>query len=224
LKSGRLLLQGSEITKLLNYQITQSFMSRFAEPMARLIDELKKLPGVGSKSAQRLAFHILRSSEEDADALAGAIHEVKASLRLCSVCNNITDVDPCTYCSSATRNQRLICVVEEPTNIAAVEKTRHYNGVYHVLHGSISPIHGVGPEQLRISNLMKRVEDGQADEIILATNPTVEGEATATYLSGQLRRAGLKVTRIATGVPAGSDIEYADEITMLKAMEGRREL
>jgi recombination protein RecR len=199
-------------------------MSRFAEPMARLIDELKKLPGVGSKSAQRLAFHILRSSEEDATALAGAIHEVKASLRLCSVCNNITDVDPCVYCSSATRNQRLICVVEEPTNIAAVEKTRHYNGVYHVLHGSISPIHGVGPEQLRISNLMKRVEDEQADEIILATNPTVEGEATATYLSGQLRRTGLKVTRIATGIPAGSDIEYADEITMLKAMEGRREL
>ena len=199
-------------------------MSRFAEPMARLIDELKKLPGVGSKSAQRLAFHILRSSEDDANALAGAIHEVKASLRLCSICNNITDVDPCVYCSSATRNQRLICVVEEPTNIAAVEKTRHYNGVYHVLHGSISPIHGVGPEQLRISNLMKRVEDEQADEIILATNPTVEGEATATYLSGQLRRAGLKVTRIATGIPAGSDIEYADEITMLKAMEGRREL
>jgi recombination protein RecR len=199
-------------------------MSRFAEPMARLIDELKKLPGVGSKSAQRLAFHILRSSEEDATALASAIHEVKASLRLCSVCNNITDVDPCVYCSSATRNQRLICVVEEPTNIAAVEKTRHFNGVYHVLHGSISPIHGVGPEQLRISNLMKRVEDEQADEIILATNPTVEGEATATYLSGQLRRAGLRVTRIATGIPAGSDIEYADEITMLKAMEGRREL
>jgi recombination protein RecR len=192
--------------------------------MARLIDELKKLPGVGSKSAQRLAFHILRSSEDDADALAGAIHDVKASLRLCSVCNNITDVDPCTYCASATRNQRLICVVEEPTNIAAVEKTRHYNGVYHVLHGSISPIHGVGPEQLRIANLMKRVEDGQADEIILATNPTVEGEATATYLYGQHRRAGLKVTRIATGIPAGSDIEYADEITMLKAMEGRREL
>jgi recombination protein RecR len=199
-------------------------MSRFAEPMARLIDELKKLPGVGSKSAQRLAFHILRSSEDDANALAAAIHEVKASLRLCSVCNNITDVDPCVYCASPTRNQRLICVVEEPTNIASVEKTRHYNGVYHVLHGAISPIHGVGPEQLRISNLMKRVEDGEADEIILATNPTVEGEATATYLSGQLRRAGVKVTRIATGIPAGSDIEYADEITMLKAMEGRREL
>jgi recombination protein RecR len=199
-------------------------MSRFAEPMARLIDELKKLPGVGSKSAQRLAFHILRSSESDANALALAIQEVKASLRLCSACNNITDIDPCVYCSSPTRNQRLICVVEEPTNIAAVEKTRHYNGVYHVLHGSISPIHGVGPEQLRISNLMKRVEDGQADEVILATNPTVEGEATATYLYGQLRRAGLKVTRIATGIPAGSDIEYADEVTMLKAIEGRREL
>jgi len=199
-------------------------MSRFAEPMARLIDELKKLPGVGSKSAQRLAFHILRSSEADANALALAIQEVKASLRLCSVCNNITDIDPCVYCSSPTRNQRLICVVEEPTNIAAIEKTRHYNGVYHVLHGSISPIHGVGPEQLRISNLMKRVEDGQADEVILATNPTVEGEATATYLYGQLRRARLKVTRIATGIPAGSDIEYADEVTMLKAIEGRREL
>jgi len=192
--------------------------------MARLIDELKKLPGVGSKSAQRLAFHILRSSDDDAGALAAAIQDVKASLRLCSVCNNITDVDPCVYCSSATRNQRIICVVEEPTNIASVEKTRHYNGVYHVLHGAISPIHGVGPEQLRISNLMKRVDDGQTDEIILATNPTVEGEATATYLSGQLRRAGVRVTRIATGIPAGSDIEYADEITMLKAMEGRREL
>lgn len=199
-------------------------MSRFAEPMARLIDELKKLPGVGSKSAQRLAFHILRSSEDDASLLAAAIQDVKASLRLCSSCNNITDVDPCVYCSSPTRNQHLICVVEEPTNIAAIEKTRHYNGVYHVLHGSISPIHGVGPEQLRISNLMRRVEDGGADEVILATNPTVEGEATATYLYGQLRRAGLKVTRIATGIPAGSDIEYADEITMLKAMEGRREL
>src|SRR5947207_9771797 len=199
-------------------------MSKFAEPMARLIDELKKLPGVGAKSAQRMAFYILRSSAEDADALASAIHNLKEKLHLCSVCNNITDVDPCTYCSSATRNQRLICVIEEPTNIAAVEKTRHYNGVYHVLHGALSPLHGVGPEQLRIANLMKRVEDGQTDEVIIATNPTVEGEATATYLSGQLRRVGLKVTRIATGIPAGSDIEYADEITMLKAMEGRREL
>ena len=199
-------------------------MSRFAEPMARLIEELKKLPGIGSKSAQRLAFHILRASDEDAEALAAAVHDVKASLRLCSVCNNITDVDPCAYCSSPTRNQRLICVVEEPTNIAAIEKTKHFNGVYHVLHGSISPLHGVGPEQLRISNLLGRVEKGQVDEVILATNPTVEGEATATYLSGQLRRAGLKVTRIAMGIPVGSDIEYADEVTMMKAMEGRREL
>ena len=199
-------------------------MSRFAEPMARLIEELKKLPGVGSKTAQRFAFHILRASDEDADLLAGAIHDVKASLRLCSVCNNITDVDPCTYCSSATRNQRLVCVVEEPTNIAAIEKTRHYNGVYHVLHGALSPLHGVGPDQLRISNLAKRVESGGVDELILATNPTIEGEATATYLSRLLKSSSVKVTRIATGVPVGSDIEYADEVTMQKAMEGRREL
>jgi recombination protein RecR len=199
-------------------------MSRFAEPMARLIEELKKLPGIGSKSAQRLAFHILRASGEDAEALAAAVRDVKASLRLCSICNNITDVDPCGYCSSPTRNQRLICVVEEPTNIAAIEKTKHFNGVYHVLHGSISPLHGVGPEQLRIANLLRRVENRDVDEVILATNPTVEGEATATYLSGQLRRAGLKLTRIAMGIPVGSDIEYADEITMMKAMEGRREL
>jgi recombination protein RecR len=199
-------------------------MSRFAEPMTRLIDQLKKLPGVGSKSAQRLAFHILRSSEEDAEALAAAVHDVKANLRLCSVCNNITDVDPCVYCSSPTRNQKLVCVVEEPTNIAAVEKTRHFNGVYHVLHGSLSPLHGVGPEQLRIGNLLSRVAKGDIEEVILATNPTVEGEATATYLAQQLKRQGLRVTRIAMGVPVGSDIEYTDEVTMLKAMEGRREL
>jgi recombination protein RecR len=199
-------------------------MSKFAEPMVRLIDELKKLPGIGGKTAQRLAFHILRSSDDDAEALAVAVRDVKASLRLCSICNNITDVDPCVYCSSATRNQRLVCVVEEPTNIASIEKTRNFNGVYHVLHGTISPLHGVGPEHLRIANLMSRVENEQVDEVIIATNPTVEGEATATYLSGQLRRVGLRVTRIATGVPVGSDIEYADEITMLKAMEGRREL
>jgi recombination protein RecR len=199
-------------------------MSKFAEPMTRLIDELKKLPGIGSKTAQRLAFHILRSSDDDAAALAAAVRDVKASLRLCSVCNNITDVDPCVYCSSATRNHRLVCVVEEPTNIASIEKTKHFNGVYHVLHGLISPLHGVGPEQLRISNLLRRLAEDQVDEVILATNPTIEGEATAVYLSGELRRPGLKVTRIATGIPAGSDIEYADEITMLKSIEGRREL
>jgi recombination protein RecR len=199
-------------------------MSRFAEPLARLIEELKKLPGIGTKSAQRLAFHILRSSNEDADALAIAVRDVKASLVLCSECNNITDVDPCFYCSSATRNLRQVCVVEEPTNIASIEKTKHFNGVYHVLHGTLSPLHGIGPEQLRISNLMRRVESNQVDEVIIATNPTVEGEATATYLSGRLRRPGLRVTRIAMGIPVGSDIEYADEITMLKAMQGRHEL
>ena len=199
-------------------------MSRFAEPMARLIEELKKLPGVGSKTAQRFAFHILRASDEDAELLAGAIREVKAGLRLCSICNNITEVDPCIYCASATRNQRLVCVVEEPTNIGAIEKTGHYNGVYHVLHGTLSPLHGVGPDQLRIANLAQRVEAGRIDELILATNPTVEGEATATYLAQLFRSSEVRVTRIATGVPAGSDIEYADEVTMQKAMEGRREL
>jgi len=199
-------------------------MSKFPEPMARLIDELKKLPGVGSKNAQRLAFHILRTGDEDAELLSNAIRDVKAQLRLCSVCNNITDVDPCVYCSSAVRNQRLICVVEEPTNIAAIEKTRNYGGVYHVLHGTLSPIHGVGPEHLRIANLMLRLEKDGADEVILATNPTLEGEATAVYLARLLKPSGVRVTRIATGIPVGSDIEYADEVTMQKAMEGRREL
>jgi len=199
-------------------------LSRFAEPMARLIEELKKLPGVGGKTAQRFAFHILRASDEDAELLSGAIRDVKASLHLCSICNNITDVDPCVYCASPTRNQRLVCVVEEPTNIAAVERTRHYNGVYHVLHGALSPLHGIGPEQLRIGNLARRVESGSVDELILATNPTIEGEATATYISRLFKSSAVKVTRIATGVPVGSDIEYADEVTMQKAMEGRREL
>jgi recombination protein RecR len=192
--------------------------------MARLIDELKKLPGVGSKSAQRLAFHILRSSEEDAEALASSIRELKEKLHLCSICNNITDVDPCVYCSSPTRNQRLVCVVEEPTNIASIEKTRSYNGAYHVLHGSLSPLHGVGPEHLRLANLSRRVDHGEVDELIIATNPTVEGEATAVYISNMVKKSGVKVTRIATGIPAGSDIEYADEVTMAKALEGRREL
>jgi recombination protein RecR len=199
-------------------------VSKFAEPMARLIDELKKLPGVGGKSAQRLAFHILRASAEDAEDLASAIRNLKDKLHLCSVCSNITDVDPCSYCTSATRNQRLVCVVEEPTNIASIEKARFYNGVYHVLHGAISPLHGVGPEHLRIPSLMRRIESGSLDEVIIATNPTIEGEATAVHLTGLLKRPGVKITRIATGIPAGSDIEYADEVTMLKAMEGRREL
>lgn len=199
-------------------------MSRYAEPMARLIEELKKLPGVGSKSAQRFAFHILRSTDEDAEALADAVRGLKASLRLCSICNNVTDVDPCAYCSSPTRNQRLVCVVEEPTNIAAVERTRAYQGVYHVLHGTLSPLHGIGPDQLRTRTLVDRVHRGEIDEVIVATSPTLEGEATADWLAAALRGSNVRITRIATGVPAGSDIEYADEVTMARAMEGRRDL
>jgi recombination protein RecR len=217
-------ISNCQITRLQDYKILILIMSKFAEPMTRLIDELKKLPGIGSKSAQRLAFHILRSSEDDAEALAVAVRDVKANLHLCSICNNITDIDPCEYCSSPTRNQKVVCVVEEPTNIAAVEKTRHFNGVYHVLHGALSPLHGVGPEQLRVANLLTRFTNGDIEEVILATNPTVEGEATATYLAQQLKRQGLRVTRIAMGIPVGSDIEYTDEVTMLKAMEGRREM
>jgi len=199
-------------------------VSRYAEPMARLIEELKKLPGVGTKSAQRFAFHILRSTDEDAAALAEAVRGLKESLRLCSICNNITDIDPCAYCASPTRNQRLVCVVEEPTNIEAVERTRSYNGVYHVLHGTLSPLHGVGPDQLRTKTLVQRVERGEVDEVILATSPTLEGEATASWLAGTLRGSPLRLSRIATGVPAGSDIEYADEVTMARALEGRRDL
>jgi recombination protein RecR len=179
--------------------------------MNRLIEELKKLPGVGTKSAQRFAFHILRSSNDDAAALADAVRGLKASLRLCSVCNNVTDVDPCIYCANAARNHRVVCVVEEPTNIATIERTRGYVGVYHVLHGTLSPLHGVGPGQLRTATL-------------LATSPTLEGEATADWLATALRRFSVKITRIATGIPAGSDIEYADEVTMARALEGRREL
>ena len=203
-------------------------MSRYAEPMARLIEELRKLPGVGTKSAQRFAFHILRSSDEDAAALAEAVRDLKANLRLCSICNNVTDVDPCAYCSSPTRNQRLVCVVEEPTSIASVERARGarggYQGVYHVLHGTLSPLHGIGPDQLRTSTLISRAEHGELDEIILATSPTLEGEATASWLATALRGFPVRITRIATGVPAGSDIEYADEVTMARALEGRKEV
>lgn len=198
-------------------------MSRYAEPMARLIEELKKLPGVGSKTAQRYAFYLLRASDDDAEALAEAVRGLKASLHLCSICNNVTDVDPCTYCASPTRNQRQICVVEEPTSITSVERTRGYNGVYHVLHGTLSPLHGVGPEQLRATSLMERVGAGNVDEVILAVSPTLEGEATASWLANKLQAFPVRVTRIATGVPAGADIEYTDEVTMARAMEGRRE-
>jgi recombination protein RecR len=192
--------------------------------MARLIEELKKLPGVGTKSAQRFAFHILRATDDDAAALAEAVRGLKASLRLCSVCNNVTDIDPCAYCASPTRNQRLVCVVEEPTSIESVERTRGFHGVYHVLHGTLSPLHGVGPEQLRAGTLVSRVERGEVDEVILATSPTLEGEATANWLAAALRSFPVRITRIATGVPAGSDIEYADEVTMARALEGRREV
>jgi recombination protein RecR len=196
--------------------------TRFAEPMGRLIDELRKLPGVGTKSAQRFAFHILRSSDEDAAELATAIRDLKRHLHLCSKCNNVTDIDPCSYCSNATRNARLICIVEEPTNINTIEKTHIFNGLYHVLHGTLSPVNGMGPEQLRLGNLWPRLDE--ADELILATSPTVEGEATARYLADEVRMRykALRISRIATGVPAGSDIEYADEVTMTRALEGRR--
>lgn len=205
---------------------------RYAEPMSRLIDELRKLPGVGAKSAQRYAFHILRSSAEDASALADAVRALKRELRLCSSCNNVTDIDPCVFCESATRDGRLVCVVEEPTSIDTVERTRSYNGVYHVLHGTLSPLHGVGPEHLRTSNLLARVVRGDVDEVIVATSPTIEGEATAVYLAEVLRealRAGqarhsVRISRIATGVPAGSDLEYADEVSMTRSLEGRRDL
>jgi recombination protein RecR len=199
-------------------------MQRFAEPMARLIDELRKLPGVGTRTAQRFAFHLLRASDNEAAALSEAILRLKQHLRLCSLCNNITDVDPCAYCTNPARNARLLCIVEEPTNINAIEKTRSYNGVYHVLHGTLSPVNGIGPDQLRLHNLYPRL--AETDELILATSPTVEGEATARYLLDTIRKTHptLHITRIATGVPAGSDIEYADEVTMTRSLENRRDL
>ena len=198
--------------------------TRFAEPMERLIEELRKLPGVGTKSAQRFAFHILRSSAADASALSAAILRLREQLRLCSKCNNVTDIDPCNYCTNPARNAQVLCIVEEPTNIHAIEKTRSFNGLYHVLHGTLSPVNGIGPEGLRLGNLWGRLEG--AEEVILATSPTVEGEATARYLADEVHRRynSLRISRIATGVPAGSDIEYADEVTMTRALEGRREV
>ena len=202
-------------------------MARFADPIARLIDELRKLPGIGSKSAQRIAFHILRGTDDDARALADSVLVLRAKLRLCSICNNITEVDPCVYCTNPARDQHTVCVLEEPTNIATIEKSRSYNGVYHILHGTLSPIGGVGPEQLRITSLLTRLADPVTTihEVILATSPTTEGEATAAYLAEEIRRIAptLRITRIATGIPAGSDIEYADEVTLSRALEGRRD-
>ena len=199
-------------------------MSSLPEPLTRLVEQLQKLPGIGAKSAQRLAFHILRHPREDAEHLCDAIRSVKERVTYCSTCNNITDTDPCAFCTSATRDQRVICVVEEPQNVTAVEKTREFRGVYHVLMGALSPLQGVGPDDLKIKGLLGRVSSGGADEVILATNPTVEGEATALYLARLLKPLGVRVTRIAMGIPVGSDLEYADEVTMTRAMEGRRDL
>jgi len=195
----------------------------FPEPLTRLIDQLRRLPGIGPKGAQRLAFHILRTPREETDRLCDAVRDVKDKLTYCSICSNTTDVDPCMFCSNPGRDQRMICVVEEPQNVTVVEKTREFKGAYHVLMGALSPLQGVGPDDLKIKELLARVQKG-ADEVILATNPNVEGEATALYLARLLKPLGVKVTRIAMGVPVGSDLEYADEITMHKALEGRREV
>lgn len=199
-------------------------MPDFAEPLSRLIQELKHLPGIGQKSAQRMAFHLMRAHREDAERLAQAILDVKDKLGICPICNNISDGERCNYCRDPHRDRSVICVVEEPHNILPIETTRSYEGLYHVLHGSISPLRGIGPEQLKIKSLLDRLHSGEVREIILATNPTVEGEATAAYLSRLLKPLGLKVTRIAMGIPVGSDLEFADEVTMSKSLENRREM
>src|SRR5450830_73631 len=197
-------------------------MSR-PDPLAKLVEQLQRLPGIGAKSAQRLAYHVLKTPREEIDRLADAMREVKDRVTYCSVCSNITDVDPCFFCTSPGRDPRVICVVEEPENVSAVERTREFKGLYHVLMGALSPLQGIGPDDLKIKGLLARISNGVA-EVILATNPNVEGEATAIYLARLLKPLGVKVTRIAMGVPVGSDLEYADEFTMHKAMEGRREV
>jgi recombination protein RecR len=199
-------------------------MPDFAEPLARLITEFKRLPGIGQKSAQRIAFHVLRTAREDAEHLAQAILDVKDKLGLCRLCNNISDGELCQYCSDPHRDGRIVCVVEEPHNIVGIETTRQFEGRYHVLHGALSPLRGIGPESLKIKGLVERIGQGEIQEVIVATNPTVEGEATAVYLARLLKPLGVKVTRIAMGIPVGSDLEFADEVTILKAMEGRREM
>ena len=193
------------------------------DPLVRLIEELQRLPGIGPKGAQRLAFHILKAPREQADRLADALRDLKTNVTYCSICNNITDVDPCAYCRSDDRDHRVICVVEEPQNVSAVEKTHEFKGVYHVLMGALSPLQGIGPDNLKIKGLLARIQDG-VTEVILATNPNVDGEATAIYLARLLKPLGVRVTRIAVGVPVGSDLEYTDEFTMHKALEGRREV
>jgi len=199
-------------------------MPDFAEPLARLINEFKRLPGIGQKSAQRIAFHVLRASREDAEHLAQAVLDVKDKLGLCAVCNNISDGEMCQYCSDPRRDGSVVCVVEEPHNIVGIETTRTFAGRYHVLHGALSPLRGIGPESLKIKGLVERIGQGEIQEVIVATNPTVEGEATAVYLARLLKPLGVKVTRIAMGIPVGSDLEFADEVTMSKSLEGRREM
>jgi len=199
-------------------------MPDFAEPLARLIQEFKRLPGIGQKSAQRLAFHVLRTSRDDAAQLAQALLDVKDNLSECVRCNNISDSEMCNFCRDPNRDHAALCVVEEPHNILPIETTRQFQGLYHVLHGSISPLRGIGPEQLKIRNLLERLHEGEVKEVILATNPTVEGEATAMYLSRLLKPLEIKVTRIAMGIPVGSDLEFADEVTMTKSLENRREM
>jgi recombination protein RecR len=194
------------------------------EPLSRLVEQLQKLPGIGAKSAQRLAFHILKNPREEAEQLCDAVRDVKERVTYCSVCNNITDADPCGFCTNPSRDATVICVVEEPQNVSVVEKTREFRGLYHVLMGTLSPLHGVGPDDLKIKGLLDRLGTGDVSEVILATSPTVEGEATALYLARLMKPLGVRVTRIAMGIPVGSDLEYADEITMTRAMEGRREL
>ena len=199
-------------------------MPDFAEPLARLITEFKRLPGIGQKSAQRIAFHVLRASREDAERLSQAVLDVKDKLGLCAVCNNISDSEICQYCRDPQRDPRVVCVVEEPHNIVGIETTRTFNGRYHVLHGALSPLRGIGPESLKIKGLVERIGQGEIQEIIVATNPTVEGEATAVYLARLLKPLGVRVTRIAMGIPVGSDLEFADEVTISKSLEGRREM
>jgi recombination protein RecR len=195
-----------------------------AVPVARLIEELHRLPGIGPKGAQRLAYHLLRASKQEAQALAEAILEVKERIRLCSVCQNTTDTDPCLICADTARDRAVICVVEEPLDILAMERTRGHKGLYHVLHGSISPMEGVGPEQLKVRELLERLRDGSVREVIMATNPNLEGEATAMYVSGLLHPLGVRVTRLARGLPMGGDLEYADDLTLSRALENRQEL
>lgn len=199
-------------------------MKYYAKPLNRLINELSKLPGIGGKTAQRLAFHILSMDDKEAMDLADAISNAKASMTYCSVCGNLTDTDPCAICGDDTRDKSVICIVESPKDVVAMEKIREYRGYYHVLHGAISPMDGIGPDDINLKSLIVRLQDEAVKEIIIATNPNIEGEATAMYIARLIKPSGIKVSRIAHGIPVGGDLEYADEVTLLKAVEGRREL